>query len=203
MLALYGPTWLEAVPAILPLALAAATAMTFHYIPLAVTAIGRPYLSAAPVMVTLLARIAFGVLLYDGSLDGFAWALCLATLVTTPVIAFQQSRCLGLGTLSLLRALVPSAIVAVGCALAGAALMALMPAALSPLTRLLLLGPVLAAIWYLLLRLTHHELVGEVHRLAAPIKTRLALLRADTSDAPRVASLYLESLCTSMRPKPF
>ncbi|RZA31336.1 MAG: hypothetical protein EOP92_31725 [Lysobacteraceae bacterium] len=180
MLALYGPTWLEAVPAILPLALAAATAMTFHYIPLAVTAIGRPYLSAAPVLVTLLARIAFGVLLYDGSLDGFAWALCLATLVTTPVIAFQQSRCLGLGTPSLLRALVPSAVVAVGSAAAGALLMALMPAALSPLTRLLLLGPVLAAVWYLLLRLTRHELVGEVHRLAAPIKTRLALLRADT-----------------------
>jgi O-antigen/teichoic acid export membrane protein len=177
ILALYGPTWLEAVPAVLPLALAAMTAMTFHYVPLAVTAIGRPYLSAVPVMVTLLARIAFGVLLYDGSLAGFAWALCLATLVTTPVIAIQQSRCLGLGTLPLLRALVPSAAVALGSALAGALLMALMPASLPPLARLLLIAPPLAAFWYLLLRLTRHELVEEVHRLAAPIKTRLALLR--------------------------
>lgn len=177
VLALYGPTWLEAVPAILPLALAAAVAMTFHYVPLAVTAIGRPYLSAAPVLVTLLARIAFGVLLYDGSIAGFAWALCVATVVTTPVIALQQSRCLGLDTVSLLRALAPSAAVALGSALAGIMLMTLMPASLPPLARLLLIGAPLAAIWYLLLRLTHHELLAELHRLAAPIRTRLALLR--------------------------
>lgn len=177
VLALYGPGWLEAVPAILPLALAAAVAMAFHYIPLAVTAIGRPYLSAAPVLITLMARIAFGVLLYDGSLVGFAWALCLATIVTTPVIAFQQSRYLGLGNLPLLRALASSLAVALGSALAGALLMALMPTSLPPLARLLLIGPLLAVIWYLLLRLTRHELVGELHRLAAPIRSRLALLR--------------------------
>ena len=35
----------------------------------------------------------------------------------------------------------------------------------------------LAVTWYLLLRATRHELVGEVHRLAAPLKARLALLR--------------------------
>ena len=177
VLALYGPTWLEAVPAILPLALAAGAAMAFHYVPLAVTAIGRPYLSAVPILVTLLARVGFSLMVYDGSLVGFAWALCLATLVTTPVIAIQQSRCLGMRALPLLRALLPSAAVALGSVLAGAALMTLMPASLSPLTRLLLIAPLLALVWYLLLRLTRHELAEEMHRLAVPIKTRLALLR--------------------------
>lgn len=178
VLALYGPTWLEAVPAILPLSLAGAITMAFHYIPLAVTAIGRPYLSAVPTLVTLMGRIAFSVLIYDGSLVGFSWALCLATLITTPVIVVQQSRCLGLGIMPLLRALVPSATVALGSALAGAVLLVLLPASLPPLVRLLLSAPLLAVVWYLLLRLTHHELVGEVHRLATPIKTRLALLRS-------------------------
>jgi hypothetical protein len=35
----------------------------------------------------------------------------------------------------------------------------------------------MALVWYLLLRTTRHELVGEVHRLAAPLKARLTLLR--------------------------
>lgn len=177
VLALYGPTWLEAVPAILPLSLAAAVAMAFHYIPLAVTAIGRPYLSALPVLATLLARVAFGVLLYDGSLARFAWALCVATIVSTPLVAIQQSRCFGLGMGHLLRALLPSAVVALGCALAGVLLAQLLPASLAPLLRLAIMGPLLAGLWYLLLRLTRHELAGEVGRLAAPIRNRLALLR--------------------------
>lgn len=177
VLALYGATWLDAVPAILPLALAAAVAMTFHYIPLAVTAIGRPYLSAVPVAATLLARIGFGVLMYDGSLPRFAWALCLATIVTTPLLALQQRSCFGLGMLALLRALVPSAIVTAGCALAAALLAMLLPLSLAPLVRLLLMAPVLALAWYLLLRATRHALLEELGRLASPIRARLALLR--------------------------
>lgn len=177
VLALYGPTWLEAVPAILPLALGAMIGMTFHYIPLAVTAVGRPYMSAVPVVASIMARIAFGLLMYDGSLVTFAWALCVATIVITPLTAFQQRSCFGLGMLHLSRALVPSAIVALGSAAAGALLAALLPTTLAPLLRLLIMAPLLAGIWYLLLRLTRHELVDEVGRLAAPIKNRLAFLR--------------------------
>jgi len=173
VLALYGPAWLEAVPAILPLTLAAAVMMAFHYIPMAVTAIGRPYLSAIPILATLLARVGFAVMLYDGSLARFAWALCVATIVSTPLVVLQQSHCLGLGMGHLLRALLPSAVVALGCALAGMLLEQLLPASLAPLLRLAIMGPLLAAIWYLLLRLTRHELVGELGRLAAPIRNRL------------------------------
>lgn len=176
VLALYGPKWLEAVPAILPLSLAAAVAMMFHYVPMAVTAIGRPYLSAVPVLVTLAARIGLAVVLFDGSLSGFAWVLCLATIAAAPVTALQQRRHLGLDNSVMLRKMLPSLVVAVGTS-AAAALLALLMPALAPLTRLLAMAPVLAAVWYLLLRVTRHELVEEVHRLAAPIKSRLMLLR--------------------------
>ncbi|MGF6272002.1 O-antigen/teichoic acid export membrane protein [Massilia sp. UYP11] len=177
VLALYGPTWLEAVPAILPLTLAAAAIMMFNYISMAVAAIGRPYLSAVPVLGMLLARILFGVLMYDGSLAGFAWALFLATIVSLPLRAMQQKRYFDLRMLPLLRALAPSALVALGSVGAGMLLAMLLPSSLAPMLRLLVMAPLLAAVWYLLLRLTRHELVGEVHRLAAPIKNRLALLR--------------------------
>jgi len=175
--ALYGPTWVTAVPAILPLALAAAVAMMSHYIPPAVLAIGRPYLSALPTLGSLAARIAFGVLMYDGSLERFAWALCAATIVTMPLVLYMQQRYFGLGLQHLLRALAPSAVVALGTGAAALLLQVAVPATLAPLLRLLIMALPLAAVWYLLLRLTRHELVDEVHRLAAPIKARLALLR--------------------------
>ncbi|KFI05154.1 oligosaccharide flippase family protein [Massilia sp. BSC265] len=177
VLALYGQAWLECVPAILPLTLAAAIMMAFHYIPMAVTAIGRPYLGATPVLVTLLARVGFGVALFDGSLSGFAWALCLATIATAPVITVQQQRYLGFGPIALLRALLPSAAVAGGSAAAGWILNMLVPDMLGPLARLLVMLPLLAAAWYLLLRLTRHAMLDEVHRFVGVARTRLALLR--------------------------
>jgi hypothetical protein len=55
-------------------------------------------------------------------------------------------------------------------------LAALLPASIPAMARLLVMLLPLALAWYLLLRATRHELVGEVHRLAAPLKARLALL---------------------------
>jgi O-antigen/teichoic acid export membrane protein len=177
VVALYGAKWVECVPAILPLVLAAVVTLSFNYIPMAVTAIGRPYLSAFPVVVTLATRILFGVLLFDGSLNGFAWALLLATLASAPVTAIQQSRYFGLTTAMMLRALLPSALVAVGTGAVAWLLAMVLPASIPAMARLLVMLLPLAVTWYLLLRATHHELVGEVHRLAAPLKARLALLR--------------------------
>jgi O-antigen/teichoic acid export membrane protein len=177
VVALYGPQWVECVPAILPLALAATVGMLFHYIPMAVTAVGRPYLSAVPTMVTLASRILFGMVLFDGSLNRFAWALCLATLATAPVIVAQQRRHFGFTAAIMLRAVIPSALVAIGTSLAAFVLAKLLPSTLPALARLMIMALPLATVWYVLLRVTRHELVDEMHRLAVPIKTRLGLLR--------------------------
>ncbi len=176
VLALYGPKWLECVPAILPLALAASIGMMFHYIPMAVTAIGRPYLSAVPLVAMLATRVGLGVLLFDGSLVRFAWILFLATVASTPVVAIQQRRYFGFTPGAMFKALTPSLIVTLGTGLAGAVLSWLVPSSLPALTRLLIMAPFLAGAWYVLLIITRHELLEEVHRLAAPIKSRLALL---------------------------
>lgn len=176
VLALYGPAWLECVPAILPLSLGAAVMMAFHYVPPAVTAIGRPYLSAVPVAVTLFARIGFAVALFDGTLSGFAWALCMATVVSAPVIAMQQWRHLGFSAGALLAALLPSAFVAIGTAAVAALLALLLPGTLAPLARLLAMLPMLAFSWYALLRTTRHPMLDEVHRLGGMARARLAML---------------------------
>ena len=176
---LYGPDWLECVPAIPPLAMSAAVGMLFHYVPMGVTAIGRPYLSTTPVLITLLSRISFGVLLFDGSLARFAWALCLATIAAAPVTVLQQQRHLGLPISVLLRAVAPSAVVAIGTAIPAYLLAALLPTALAPILRLLIMAPLLATVWYFLLRAMNHELVGEIHRLAMPVRARLLRLRSN------------------------
>jgi hypothetical protein len=165
------------VPAIVPLALAAGVTLMFNYTPMAMTAIGRPYLSALPILIMVLTRIGCGVLLFNGSLNSFAWALLLATLASAPVTAVQQKRYFGFGIATLLWAMVPSALVAIGTGAAAMLLAMLLPQGLASLVRLLIMALPLAAIWYVLLRATRHELVGEVHRLAAPITARLALLR--------------------------
>jgi hypothetical protein len=154
--------------------------MLFNYIPMAVTAIGRPYLSAVPIVITLLARIGMAVILFDGSVAGFAWALCLATVITAPVITAQQRRYFGLHTGVMLRTMLPSAVVAFATAAVAVVLNLLLPQALPPLARLMVMALPLAAVWYWLLRATRHELVGEVHRLTLPVWTRL------TSPRPNV-----------------
>jgi O-antigen/teichoic acid export membrane protein len=176
---LYGPKWVECVPAILPLTIAAAIGMLFNYIPIAITAIGRPYLSAVPLMVSVLSRVGFSVLLFNGSLSGFAWALCLATIATVPFIAAQQRRHFGFGIRALLRAMMPSAIVMAGTAAAGAALAEILPADLSAMARLLIIGVPVIAVWCLLIMATRHELLSELYRLAAPIKLKFRTLRSN------------------------
>lgn len=176
---LYGSKWVECVPAILPLTIAAAIGMLFHYIPMAVTAIGRPYLSVVPLMVSVLSRIGFSVLLFNGSLSGFAWALCLATVTTAPFIAAQQRRHFGFGIRSLFRAMMPSAIVMSGTAATGAVLVGILPADLTAMARLLIMALPLITVWCLLILVTRHELLSELRRLVAPIGVKLGLLRSN------------------------
>jgi len=173
VLALYGPTWLDCVPAIVPLSVCGAINMMFHYLPIAVTSIGRPYLSAMPSLISLVARIGFGVALFNGNLNEYAWALVLATVATAPLMCSQQKRYFGYTFPTMVRHLIPSAIVAIATGAAGYLLAALLPSSMHSITRLLVLALPLAAIWYGMLRLTRHELVGEVHRMGASIKAKL------------------------------
>jgi len=173
VLALYGPKWLDCVPALVPLAVCSAISMMYTYLPTAVVSIGRPYLSAMPSLVSLLARIAFGVMLFTGKLSEYAWSLTLATAVTVPIMASQQKRYLGYSFTAMVRDLIPSALVALGTGVAAMVLVRFLPASLPSLARLLILAAPLAAVWYGMLRLTRHELVDEVHRMLGSVKAKL------------------------------
>jgi O-antigen/teichoic acid export membrane protein len=178
IVALYGQKWLDCAPAILPLTIAAGVAMLFHYSPSAFTAIGRPYLGALPVFVTLFSRLGFGVLLFDGSLSRFAWAICLATVAALPIMVYQQRRHLGYHTRDLIGTAGASALVTIICLGACAGLRVMLPESIPALARLLILSVPMMTVWYLALRASRHELLGEVHHLVTGFMMRVRQLGA-------------------------
>jgi len=171
---LYGEAWLDAVAAMAPLALAAAATLSFHYLPATLTALGRPYLSSQPLLAMIAVRIALAAWLFDGTLASFGWAICLATLATTPLMVWMQGRYVGLKAGAFLRALGPSALVTLACAAGAWLCQALLPAVWPAWLRLLAMAPVLLLLWYGALRVSGHALVEEIHRLGARMRNGLA-----------------------------
>jgi O-antigen/teichoic acid export membrane protein len=166
IITLYGKNWLDSVHAVLPLTIAAAVAMVFHYSPPAFSAIGRPFLGALPICINLVARIIFVLLLFNGHLEKFAWAICYAALASTPIMIFQQRRYFGYRTHDLLMTICASALVTLICLGACFGLLVLLPVTMSSPSRLMVLILPTMVAWYLALRVTRHHLIHEIHQLA-------------------------------------
>ncbi|WP_323744830.1 oligosaccharide flippase family protein [Noviherbaspirillum soli] len=173
IITLYGPQWLEAVPAINALAIAASIGIVFNYTSIALTAVGRPYLSAVPTVVTIITRITFGVVLFNGHIESFAWAICAATIAAAPVLIAQHYIVLHHRFTTMLVALWPSAVVTSACMATAMLLKAVLPASLPAIAVLLIMAVPLATVWYVGLRLTRHPMVSELHLLGAGFWARV------------------------------
>ena len=161
---LYGPNWIEAAPAVAPLAAMTAIELMFHYKTAAFNAIGRPYLASIPLMVTAVARIGFALALFSGDIVSFGWALMLATLATTPVWLYLQNRYLDCGPLAFARMLAPSALISLACAAVAAVSIALIDriGIETAIVRLMILAGPTTLCWLAMLRLLRHPLHDEL-----------------------------------------
>ena len=168
---LYGDQWLDAVPAIAPLALMAAVELAFHYKVPAFNAIGRPYLSSIPLLATAALRIGLGLALFTGDIVSFSWALMLASLATSAIWLWLQRRYLGCGIRAFLAMLMPSALVAGLCAVAAWVALAALDAAgiAAPLVRIALLAVPVALVWLGALYALRHPLFGEIALFAGKL----------------------------------
>jgi len=177
---LYGDQWIEAAPAILPLALMAAIDLTFHYKVPAFNAIGRPYLSSIPLLITAASRIGLGVMLFTGDIVSFSWALMLATLATAPAWLILQRQYLGTNVLPFLAMLLPSALVAGLSAATAFVTMGLIRAVGVdlPLLRLAIIAVPTGIVWLASLRALSHPLFDEIMLFAG--KLGLPLARTST-----------------------
>jgi O-antigen/teichoic acid export membrane protein len=176
VLALYGPSWLGSVPAVLPLSVAAAIYLFFLYTFSSMIAIGKPYLAAIPQFATLVMRIFLGYFFFNGVLSSFGWAMCFATLTVVPVQMLLQWRYVRFSPLAMVNGVTPSILVTLCCAIAGVILHPLLPGSVPPILRLLIALPPLVAVWYGALRIIDHPLLGEVHHLMKALSGRLQLL---------------------------
>lgn len=116
VLTLFGAAWIEAVPAIGPLALLAALAAAFSGAGPALVAVGRPGWSILPQGLTLAASLGMAATLTlpEGPAGAarFAWWLLAAGLAALPVQCWLYRRWLGLGAGLLARSLGAGALAA-------------------------------------------------------------------------------------------
>jgi len=173
VLALYGPKWVDSAAAVPVLAISGMLGMMFNYTPTALTALNRPYLSAVPILLSIAVRIAIALMIFDGTLISFSWALLAASVATVPIMLFQQHHYLGYHTKSMAVALYPSALVTLACTVMAVLCRLVMPASFPALANVMLASLPITAVWYLALRFTRHSLLAEVHHFADGLKARL------------------------------
>ena len=106
---LYGPQWLPSAAAIPWLCLAAASASLFTLVAPALTGMGRPYLAALPLSISVTGKACLAYALYDGTLGGFARGMGLGELLSIPFYLWLLHRFVQVAPQAYLSSALPSA----------------------------------------------------------------------------------------------
>lgn len=174
ILLLYGPAWLECALIIPALCIVTGIQLSFSVLQPAFTAMGRPYLAASPLLVSMLAKGALAVVLFDGTLNGFATAFVIGELLSIPAYLLLARKTLGILPAQWMSAMWRSAVTVV--VLLGA-LYLFSPVLSSmghPLGRLLLVAMFAIVVWSAVLMLLRHPLAEELIRAKNMLSSRLS-----------------------------
>jgi len=106
---LYGPQWLPSAAAIPWLCLAAASASLFTLVAPALTGMGRPYLAALPLSISVTGKACLAYALYDGTLGGFARGMGMGELLSIPFYLWLLHRFVQVAPQAYLSSALPSA----------------------------------------------------------------------------------------------
>lgn len=170
IMVLYGEKWLDCVPIVQILCLMAAINMIVNFNNAALTAIGRPYLASLPEITLFILRISVILIIYNGTLVSFAWALVISALMNYPFHVVLQAKRLDITPSSIIPTLKASAIVTTGCGSVAFALHTLLPVTTAPWLTLLVAGLCITPVWILLMRLTKHEFTDELKKITEKFK---------------------------------
>lgn len=96
ILFLYGAAWRESAAVIPWLCLASGIQVTFAIMQPAMTAMGRPYVSAVPLALTLSAKLLAALFFFDGTLVSYARAVAIAECVSIPAYLWLSRRYIGM-----------------------------------------------------------------------------------------------------------
>ncbi len=162
---LYGPAWVEAVPLVPILCVAAAVRIGYSLSQPALLAIGLPYLMALSVGVNLAARVALLWWIGSDDLGSFALALCIADVVSLPVPAWLMARYLGFSLRQSLTAHACSGAVTLACACSALLLRVWLPAGWPPIATVAVMSTVVGLVWLMAVFSLRHPLRDELQSL--------------------------------------
>jgi O-antigen/teichoic acid export membrane protein len=162
ILVLYGAAWLAAAPLVAILCASHALRIGYTLCTPALTAIGRPYLSAIAPATAMLARLALILACGATSLEGLALALLVADLLAAPVPALLMARHLGYSVRQSLAAHGPSVALAALCAVVALLLKVGLPPGWPALVRLATVAAVMVPLWLAGVLLLRHPLREEL-----------------------------------------
>jgi len=174
---LYGETWMEAAPLVVILCASYGMRIGYSLCQPAMTAIGRPYLSAIASGAAAIARIALIFLLGARDVMTFAIALLFADLITAPVPALLMAKYLGYSVRDSVVAHLSSLLVATVCAIVSLLMDFAMPQSWPDALRLALVGVVLTPTWIASVLLLKHPLRSELPALLGKVLPQRLVLR--------------------------
>lgn len=159
---LYGQAWLESAAIVPWLCAACAAQITFSVVQPALTGMGRPYLTAAPVILVLIAKVGLALSLYDGTLASYARAVAIAEALSIPIYLYLTRRHLHLRTRDWARWLAPSTGLTLGILLQMWIYDEVLGSIVSPFFSLLTAALWVVPGWVFCLYLLKHPLAKEI-----------------------------------------
>jgi O-antigen/teichoic acid export membrane protein len=167
---LYGTQWLECVEAIPWLCVVVATQATTSFLQPAFTGIGRPYLAAFPLILSVGLKIIVAQWLFNGTLASFAQAYMLAELAALPVYVVLAWRVFGMNHADWWRGLRQSAFLLIIFALGLMCCDLLLQGISTAFIRLLVAMIILTPVWVGAAFVSRHPLHIELLRLGSIAK---------------------------------
>ncbi|MBC7500856.1 MAG: lipopolysaccharide biosynthesis protein [Herminiimonas sp.] len=172
ILVLYGEAWTEAAPLVSILCASYGLRIGYSLCQPAMTAIGRPYLSAISSGSAIIARIALISLMGAPDVMTFAIALLIADILSAPVPALLMSRYLMFTVRQSMGAHLSSILVAIVCGAACILLQFVLPPTWPHILRLLIVGLVGSATWIASVLIFKHPLRVELVAMIKKIVPR-------------------------------
>ena len=163
---LFGATWIDAAPVVMVICIQSAVRIGYSMFGAALVAVGRPSLYAFQTLVSLLARVLVVYAVGADTLMVFAIAICVADILTMPMIQYMASRYIGYTLRMSLAAHARSLLVGGACLALALLLSHAVPVSWPAILRLGIVGLAEAALWLFCILYFRHPLVEELGVIA-------------------------------------
>lgn len=166
---LYGPNWIECVPLIKILCLAAAAGTPLTFASATYAAVGKPYAYSNTVAIGMVIKLVSIWFIYDGTLTSFAWAIAIAATITSATAIGLQQFYLGVSICRTMQHLLRSTAICIFLSVINWAAKLIVPEAM-PHMNLFIASTLSAIAWCASLLVIRHPLLDELTRIKSWLK---------------------------------